>query len=39
MSQRVRQRAPREFAIEVGCAKVAQAITETLAGEARIQIQ
>jgi glycosyltransferase involved in cell wall biosynthesis len=39
MSQRVRQRAPREFAIEVGCARVAQAITETLAVEAGIQVQ
>jgi glycosyltransferase involved in cell wall biosynthesis len=39
ISQRVRQRAPREFAIEIGCARVAQAITETLVGEARVQVQ
>ena len=39
MSRRVRLRAPREFAIEVGCARVAQAITECLVGEARIQVQ
>jgi len=39
MSQRVRQRAPREFAIEVGCSEVAQAITDALICEARIQAQ
>lgn len=39
MSQRVRQRAPREFAIEVGCTEVAQAITDALICEARIQAQ
>lgn len=39
MSQRVRQRAPREFAVEVGCSKVAQAITDALVCEARTQVQ
>ncbi|HEX9395339.1 MAG TPA: glycosyltransferase family 4 protein [Burkholderiales bacterium] len=39
MSRRVRQRAPREFAIEVGCIEVAQAITDALIGEPGIQAQ
>lgn len=39
MSLRVRQRAPREFAIEVGCGEVAQAITDALSGEPGIQAQ
>jgi glycosyltransferase involved in cell wall biosynthesis len=32
ISERVRARAPHEFAIEIGCGKVAQAIREALAG-------
>ena len=39
MSRRVRQRAPREFAIEIGCSEVAQAITDVLSGEPGIQAQ
>lgn len=39
MSMRVRERAPREFPIEVGCGRVAQAITDALFCETRIQTQ
>jgi glycosyltransferase involved in cell wall biosynthesis len=39
ISRRVRQRAPREFAIEIGCGEVARAITDVLSGEPGIQAQ
>lgn len=39
MGRRVRHRASHEFAIEVGCSKVAQAIAETLVREAGIEVQ
>ena len=37
ISERVRQRAPREFAIAVGCAQVEQAIKGLLSGAPRIE--
>jgi glycosyltransferase involved in cell wall biosynthesis len=38
MSERVRERAPREFSVEAGCGRVAEILHDTLAPAAAMQV-